>query len=289
MAVFLATEQHHNGVLVARGFTLPVGRIPGGMLSQPAGLAMHPDGHVVVADSGGHRLAVWDMFGSGWSFIGSHGAGEFQFDSPSAVACDDGGVVCVADSGNHRIARLDLTGARWAVIGSAGRPGGEDGAPFMFADPRALAIDAVGRLTVADPGNSRLVRFQLDAFDVDPPAGWEEILLPAGAYPARPFGVCALGTGLAVTDVMNRAVHVLGPDDVVLASLDHTQVRMAIPAFICPSGSDRLLVGDPSANTVQVFRWEAGQLTEEYVIQGSDPEHAQLAFQRLAGLCAGGN
>lgn len=288
MAVFLATEQHRNGVLLVRGAALTVGRIPDGGLSRPAGVTMHPDGLVVVADAGDHRLALWDQFGSGWAFVGGPGSGQLEFDRPSAVTCADDGVVYVADSGNHRIARLDLSGARWAVLGAAGRPAGEDGAPFKFADPRALTIDSAGRLTVADPGNSRLVRFDLDAFDVGPPGGWEVVPLPAGVNPARPFGVCALGPGLAVTDVMNRAVHVLGADDAVLASVDHTQVRMAIPAFVCALGPDRLLVGDPSANTIQVFRWEAGQLTEEDLVAGSDPERPQPAFQRLAGLCAGG-
>jgi hypothetical protein len=203
------------------------------------------------------------------------------------VACADDGQVYVADSGNHRIARLELTGAGWAVIGTAGRPSAEDAAPFGFDDPRALAIDAAGRLVVADPGNSRLVRFDLEAFDGGPAGGWQEIPLPAGASPPRPFGVCAFGAGLAVTDVVNRAVHLLGADDAVLATVDHTRVRMAIPAFLCALGPDRLLVGDPSANTIQAFSWDGVQLTAGDLVQGSDPRQPLPAFQRLAGLSAG--
>ena len=61
------------------------------------------NGTVYVADSGNHRIQIFD--GSG-TFLGSwesEGPGEGQFDLPRGVAMAPDATVYVADTGNRRI------------------------------------------------------------------------------------------------------------------------------------------------------------------------------------------
>lgn len=290
MARILITEHHRHQVLALRGGDSRPRPLPDGGLSKPSGLALHPDGLLVVADSGNHRLAVLDLFASEWSYLGSGpGAGASQFDRPTAVACDGDGRIYVADAGNGRIVRVAADGSDWVAIGTAGRPDPSGQGPLLLADPRSLAVLPTGGIVVADPGSGSLIRIGATAFD-DPAAAsmWEFIALPSDAQPPRPFGLCPFADGLAVTDVGNRTVHVLAADGSPIAAFTPAlQPLLAIPAYIAALDDNRLAVGDPSANNIRILRLTDGSLAEESVIRGSDPALPRHAFAELGGLTTG--
>jgi sugar lactone lactonase YvrE len=108
---------------------------------------------VYVADSGNHRIQIFNTSGTflrGW---GSQGTGDGQFNNPSDVAIDSSGNVYVADLGNHRIQAFDSSGAflrKWGLKGSG------DG---EFSDPYSIALDASGNVFVPDWGNHRVQEF----------------------------------------------------------------------------------------------------------------------------------
>jgi DNA-binding beta-propeller fold protein YncE len=288
MARLLISEHQRNQVLALRGTGGTPLALPDGGLRKLAGLALQPDGVLIVADTGNHRLALYDVFGANWSYLGTGpGAGVLEFDRPTAVACASDGHVYVTDSGNGRIVRLSLDGAAWTAVGTRGRPIGPDGeGPLVFADPRSVAVLPTGDVVVADPGNARLVRLAAGAFD--DPAGtpsWQIIGLPAEQQPARPFGVCSFAGGLAVTDVDNRSVHVLGDDGSVIAALTPAmQPMLATPAYVSAIDDATLAVADPSANAIRILRLAAGSLDEVSIIRGSDPSQPRHAFAKLGGL-----
>ncbi len=80
-----------------------------GQFKHPCGVAVDSDnskeGHIIVADTGNHRVQVFNCKGEFCHAFGSHGAADNgQFDGPCSVAVDSKkGHIIVADYGNHRV------------------------------------------------------------------------------------------------------------------------------------------------------------------------------------------
>jgi serine/threonine protein kinase/sugar lactone lactonase YvrE len=145
--------------------------LPGGFEHIEA-LAVHPDGGVVVTDSG--RSQVVRVTDGGSAVIGGvedvegvpvgDGAPATETAlTPVGVAVDEDGAVFVSEGGSNRVRRIDPDGTVRTVAGSpdgytAGDSG--DGGPAELASFRLgtgpLAVLADGRLLIADAGNHRL-------------------------------------------------------------------------------------------------------------------------------------
>ncbi len=139
-----------------------------GQLNAPKGLATGPDGNLYVADSGNHRVQVFDRTGQfvrGW---GQQGSGPGEFQEPWGLAVAQDGTVYVADTWNHRIQVFDAQGtfkAEWTRAGGLG-----------FYGPRDIAIDKDGHVFVTDTGNKRILKFSPTGEllgDWGTPGAWE--------------------------------------------------------------------------------------------------------------------
>ncbi len=150
-----------------------------GQFQTPRGLAIAPDGRIVVADSGNHRIQVFDAQGNymtGWGSScdlyaegrpgcvdpdgsGPLQLGDGQFREPWGVAVDQAGNIYVADTWNHRIQKFDPNGKFLKKWGYFVTTDGQLGEPVGMWGPRAIVIDADGNLYVADTGNKRVQEF----------------------------------------------------------------------------------------------------------------------------------
>src|SRR6185369_7788608 len=92
-------------------------------------------------------------------------ATDAELDSPEAVALDDDGDLYIADTQNHRVRRVDAdTGIITPVAGNGTAGDSGDGGPATAASldqPRGVAIDAAGRVFIADTNNHRIRRVDL--------------------------------------------------------------------------------------------------------------------------------
>lgn len=138
--------------------------------ADPWGLALADDGTLYVADAGANnrirRIAadgqVLTLAGGEEGFLDGQGTAA-RFHSPSGIALDLAGNLYVADTGNHAIRKLTPDGRVTTVAGN-GQPGHRDGtgAQAMFDGPIGVAVDAAGRVYVADSYNDRIRVVQPD-------------------------------------------------------------------------------------------------------------------------------
>jgi tripartite motif-containing protein 71 len=151
--------------------------------------------HILVADSGNHRVQAFDSLGNFVAEFGSFGTGDGQFNTPQGLAVDASGRVLVADQGNSRLVVLSFDGTEFGYL---------DSFAAGFNTPTGVAVDAQGNIAVADTGNDRVVVLDAEggflAEYTEPNDGY------SGPFDA-PRGVAVAPCGnLVVADTGNRRV-----------------------------------------------------------------------------------
>ncbi len=140
-------------------------------IDAPMGLAWH-DGTLYVTEDSYNTMfvrkidragAIGTVAGIGTEgFSGDGGpATQAQLGSPGGVAIDANGNIYIADSSNDRVRRVDAVTGNIETIAGGGHPAddvgdGGAGTDARLAFPRAVALDAAGKLYIADTYNSRI-------------------------------------------------------------------------------------------------------------------------------------
>lgn len=149
----------------------------------PVAVAVDAAGKIYIADQESHRVRRINLDGTVTLIAGGNycsyfdqglptqqhgcfsGDGEAgtlaRLSRPSSLAVDATGSVYVADTGNNRIRNIDPSGV---ITTRAGGDIGDGGSAKEadLAQPADVAVDAVGRVVVADSGHGRIRRMDLD-------------------------------------------------------------------------------------------------------------------------------
>jgi len=125
------------------------GSDPGQLADGASGLAIDADDNVYVADTGNHRIQVFDSEGNLKDVWGGNG----QFFAPCGVDVGPDGTVYVADTNNHRVRAFDSEGNHLYTWGSRG----DD--PGQFRWPEDVAVGPDGKVYVADTQSHRVQVF----------------------------------------------------------------------------------------------------------------------------------
>jgi len=120
-----------------------------GKFQRPSGVVWE-SGQVFVADAINNRVQVFRDSGEFVSVVEAD-TGPPPLHYPYDLARGPGGDLFVVEYGAGRVTRLHPDGH---VLGVFGSPGNGD---RQFATPWGIAVNAEGRITVADTGNRRLV------------------------------------------------------------------------------------------------------------------------------------
>ncbi|MBL8863167.1 MAG: hypothetical protein JNK02_14315 [Planctomycetes bacterium] len=241
-----------------------------GLLREPYGVAIAPDGQVLVADAVEQCVVVLDGSGATRRKIGRRGAGPGELREPRGLAIA-GGRLYVADSGNHRVAVFDLDGKFERALGRRGT----DQSGLLA--PNDVAVDGQGRAFVADLGNHRVARFEADgsfgrAFGGLGP--W------AGLFHA-PTGVAVHGSRVLVADRDNHRVQVLDAD----GKSDHEwglhavrpregRGKLHYPSAVATDVRGRLVaVVEGSEGRVQVFGDEGDPTSDPPLVDRTGAAH----------------
>jgi sugar lactone lactonase YvrE len=239
--------------------------------SDPFGITVAADGSIYVADAGrAQRIRRIAPDGAVTTVAGGEPgyrdgpASTARFDTPSGVVVDAGGGVLVADTGNNAIRRIAPDGTVLTIAGD-GVPGYRDGpaAHARFRGPTGIAIDARGRIVVADTYNDRIRAIHPDGTVstiagsgnpglVDGPAAAAAFHTPAGVAVDAAFNIYVadsgnvairkISPGGSVTSVPHHGLVsptsvVIGPDGVIYVAGDNQVVAVA------PDGDIRIVAG----------------------------------------------
>ncbi len=175
------------------------------------------DGNTNPGDTcSGCRIAHWDAA----PFVGEPlRATDLTFDRPSGLAYDTAGRLYVSDALGHRIVRIEADGTTTAIAGTYRQPGYEPDPTTAvishLSQPRAVAVDGIGRVFVADSYNATIRRLDLDgriativgapspgSSGDDGPATQARLDLPVGVA-VDPGGV------IAVADLNNHKIRMI--------------------------------------------------------------------------------
>jgi uncharacterized protein (TIGR03437 family) len=137
-------------------------------LSSPMGLAWHPSGLLIIADTGNSRIrmiaadgTIGTLIGNGNSSYYGDGLGALQasLNHPQGVTVSPSGEVYIADTENNVIRKRSADGILTAIAGTGPAGFSGDGRPAtsaLLSGPTGVSVDAAGNVYIVDAGNQRL-------------------------------------------------------------------------------------------------------------------------------------
>lgn len=200
------------------------------LLNRPEGMAVAPDGAVLVADSQNHRIRriapngiITTVVGDGVADLTGDGGPAFNasLNTPTDVVFGPDGSYYIADSLNHRLRRVAPNGIITTFAGSVQGLAG-DGGPATSARlsvPRELATMPDGALLIADVANHRIRR--IAAGVITTVAGTTAGFAGDGAAATSaqlnsPRGVTATADGgYLIADAGNHRIRKVGADGII--------------------------------------------------------------------------
>jgi DNA-binding beta-propeller fold protein YncE len=255
-----------------------------GQFSNPRALAISPQGQLYVADSGNHRIQVFDQNGNFLkSWGGSEGPNPGQLTEPWGIAVNEAGQVYVSDTWNHRVQIFDEDGNYLGEFGAFADTQGQVGsAPGSFWGPRDILIDRQGNLYVSDTGNKRVQKFTPDGEFLGVWGG-------GGVIPGRfeePVGLAMDSSGnIYVVDTWNQRIQKFDPDFNPLAEwpvVGWESQNVVNKPFIAIDAQDRVFISDPENYRLIVYS-NNGELLGTFGQYGQDIESFRLPLDLAFG------
>jgi O-antigen biosynthesis protein len=253
----------------------------GAQLDTPDGVALAPDGDLIIADSRNDRIRRVDrptgiittVAGSGTNGYDGDDrpATEAALNTPSAVAAAANGDIYIADTLNYRVRKVDAKTRLIHTIAGDGVPGefdavGDDG-PATAAHlnmPSDVAVAANGDVYIADMHHNRVRKVDAKTGIITTVAGSGVWGYSGDEGPARearlagPAGIAVVADPAApgkltifIADFYNQRVRAVGPDGVMRDLTQEGRVAFGAPTrVVYAPRRGWLYVADSSDNRI---------------------------------------
>ncbi len=206
------------GVEGQRGFA--DGDAAQALFNGPVGVAVSDDGTVFITDTYSDRIRVLKNRTVSTWVGGSRGfrdgiGEDAQFDTPLGITIWQKDKLLVADVGNRRIRVVEPDASVWTLAGN-GDDDLRDGTPLSssFVRPTAVAVDANGRILVADGNAIRAIGGRIFPFVEtisNARRGFRDGPIRISRF-NRPSGIAVAANGdVLVSDSDNRVIRSLSP------------------------------------------------------------------------------
>lgn len=235
--LYVADNENHRIVVLDAQSLKEQGVFAKDEVSAPHDVAFDARGRLLVADTGNHRIAIYEVAGAGGKFVG---------DLQGRIRLPEGVAV-------HRDGRVFATGASSSnlVVYRDGKVVGEVGG---FSSPHGVAIDRQGGIWVADASNDRLVRLN-DALEIT-------TVLSGKVYAFNGPRYIAFDAGgrLYVADKYANSIKVIAPDGKLIAVLGRDKAGKGEGVFDRPEGveirGNDIWFSDTYNNRIVRYRFE---------------------------------
>jgi len=239
--------------------TVGVGQ-PQGFLA-PRGLAVDPYGNLVVADSGYHDIRMVSpsglvsiLTGDGTPALVNGPIAGARFSDPVGVCHDAAGNLYVLDRGNRVIRRVSRDGIV-TTVGGDGTAGATDGPPLKmrFQAPLGLALNASGRMAVADTGNDKI---RLLTPPGPPPAYAVEAAPTVSTLAGSGAAASVNGTGGGAAFNEPYGITLDGAGNLVVTQVGDSRIRMVTAGGVTATLTGAAGVGyvDDALGLAQFYR-----------------------------------
>jgi len=227
-----------------------------GQFVNPRAMALSPQGQVYVADSGNHRIQIFDQSGTflkSWDVPAGNASGQVG-DEMWGIAVSSDGKVYISDTWNHRVEIFDEDGNFIGEFGAfADAQGDAQAFPGSFWGPRDIVLDSDGNVFVADTGNKRIQKFTADGKFL---GSWGGSGIEPGHF-EEPTGLAIDTSGnIYVADAWNQRVQVFDANFAPVTQWSvvgwDTQNVLNKP-FIAVDSNQRVFISDPENYRVIVY------------------------------------
>lgn len=186
----------------------------------PRDIALSPEGHVFVVDSGNNRVIEYDANGTFVRQFGSKGTSgdPLQFNEPSSLAVTANGDIFIADFWNRRIVHLDKD------LKSKGEIKVDGWGSQAVTDRGYITTLPNGRLLATDPTHGKILAFAADGTSIA-----EYVVPKEGSHPqARPIGIATDGTSVLVTDSIGNVARKIPLSEILPETRDPSRPPDAV-------------------------------------------------------------
>ena len=236
---------------------------PGDTIERLSGIAVNTEGQIVVADTFGHYVYVFDKNGNRLRKTGGEGSNTGQFWYPNRISFLKDNEVLIADCGNSRIQRFNFqTGT---VVKNFGKFGEEKG---ELNNPVDVTVDDKEGIVVTEWGNNRIQVMSKEGESIFTfgDNGPEKLQYP---------NCCILNKNIfLVSDGGNHCIKAFDKSGTFLYKFGkegNQDGQFTTPYGLLIDGSNNLLVCDSGNSRVQQFSLD-GRFTGKSITHLSKPK-----------------
>ncbi len=133
-----------------------------GEFKKPAAVTATLDGKILVADTGNHRVQIFNLDGAPFYQFGKAGNKAGQFSFPQGVAVNSKGRIYVSDTQNNRVQIFNNDGIYLSALGDPSDNTRRSEGFVQLRFPKSIAVDSKNQVYILEPENCKVQIFAED-------------------------------------------------------------------------------------------------------------------------------